>query len=87
LVKEGGYVVLGEISPPENKLYGYMELTFGLLSSYYSFSDKNLRKTCPIIRPKEWINIFKEVGFKEVIAIPDDGLKDCDRGGIIIAQK
>jgi ubiquinone/menaquinone biosynthesis C-methylase UbiE len=87
LVKPDGYVVLGEIAPPPNGLYRYMELTFGLLASYNSYKDKELRPNCPIIRPDKWIEIFKKAGFKDAIAIPGDKLENCDRGGVVIAQK
>ncbi len=87
LVKKGGYVVLGEIAPPADGLYRYMELTFGLLASYNNYNDKDIRPNCPIIRPDKWIEIFKKAGFSDVIAIPHNKLEGCDRGGVVIAQK
>ncbi len=87
LIKKDGYVILGEIAPPPDGLYRYMELTFGLLASYYNYDDKSLRPDCPIIRPDKWIELFKKAGFSEVIAIPGNKLQDCDRGGVIIAKK
>ena len=87
LVKKGGFVVLGEIAHPENSIYRYMELTFGLLASYYNYQDKELRPNCPIIRTDTWIKLFKEVGFSDVIAIPGNKLPGSDRGGVVIAKK
>ena len=87
LVKEGGYVVLGEIAPPPDGLYRYMELTFGLLASYNKYNDIEERPDCPIIRPDKWIEVFKKAGFKDVIAIPHNRLEGCDRGGVVIAKK
>ena len=87
LVKKGGYVVLGEIAPPKDSIYRYMELTFGLLASYNNYQDKKLRPNCPIIRPDNWIELFKQAGFSDVTAIPGDRLSGCDRGGVIIAIK
>lgn len=87
LVKEEGYVVLGEIAPPKDRLYRYMELTFGLLGSYNQYDDKNLRPLSPILRPEQWIEYFLKAGFKEAIAIPGDKIEGCDRGGAIIAKK
>lgn len=87
LVKKGGFVILGEIAPPPFGLYRYMELTFGLLASYYDYEDKEVRPNSPIIRPEKWIELFKKANFTEVLAIPGDRLEGCDRGGIIIAQK
>ena len=87
LVKDEGYVVLGEIAPPENRLYSYMELTFGLLASYYGYRDKERRPECPIIRQNVWVDMMKETGFGEVEAVPGDSLPGIDRGGVIIAKK
>jgi ubiquinone/menaquinone biosynthesis C-methylase UbiE len=87
MVRKGGFAVLGEISPPENGLYRYMELTFGLLASYYNYQDKNIRPLCPIVRPEKWVEIFKNSGFSNAIAIPGNKIENCDRGGVIIAQK
>ncbi|HOE99816.1 MAG TPA: class I SAM-dependent methyltransferase [Spirochaetota bacterium] len=87
LIKKGGYAVLGEIAPPKDKLYRYMELTFGLLSSYSYYEDKELRPLSPILRPEQWIEYFKKAGFRDAIAIPGDRLPGCDRGGAIIAIK
>ncbi|MBN2546765.1 MAG: class I SAM-dependent methyltransferase [Spirochaetes bacterium] len=87
LVKKDGYVILGEIAPPLDGLYRYMELTFGLLASYYNYDDKELRPNSPIIRSDKWIELFQKAGFSEVIAIPGNKLQNCDRGGIIIAKK
>jgi ubiquinone/menaquinone biosynthesis C-methylase UbiE len=87
LIKEGGILLLSEIAPPENGLYRYMELTFGLLPSYASYTDTERRPLAPIIRPNEWVSAFEEVGFKEVIIIPGDNAPELDRGGIVIGVK
>lgn len=87
LVKKGGFVVLGEIAPPPDGLYRYMELTFGLLASYNKYNDIEERPNCPIIRPDKWIELFKRAGFSDAIAIPHNKLEGCDRGGVIIAKK
>ena len=64
-----------------------MELTFGLLASYNNYDDKHIRPNCPIIRPDNWIELFKKASFKDVIAIPHNRLANCDSGGVVIAQK
>ncbi|MCG8573082.1 MAG: class I SAM-dependent methyltransferase [Spirochaetes bacterium] len=86
LVADNGYAVLGEIAPPEGKLYRYMELTFGLLASYYQYNDHHLRPQSPLLRPNQWIEYLKKAGFSEAIAIPGDYWED-DRGGVVIARK
>jgi ubiquinone/menaquinone biosynthesis C-methylase UbiE len=87
ILREDGILLLSEIAPPENGLYRYMELTFGLLPSYAQYTDKERRPVSPIIRPKEWVSAFEEVGFKEVHIIPGDGAPELDRGGIVIGVK
>jgi ubiquinone/menaquinone biosynthesis C-methylase UbiE len=87
LVAPGGFAILGEISPPEGGLYEYMELTFGLLASYFEYDDKDVRPDSPILTPKQWVHHFKKAGFSEAIAIPGDMLEGSDRGGAIIARK
>jgi SAM-dependent methyltransferase len=87
LLKDGGILLLSEIAPPENGLYRYMELTFGLLPSYAVYTDKERRPVAPIIRPKEWLDAFEEVGFSEIHIIPGDAAPELDRGGIVIGVK
>lgn len=87
LVKKDGVVVLGEISPPKGRLYRYMELTFGLLGSYFEYDDKDLRPLSPILRPEQWIDYLKKAGFRDAVAIPGDLIDGCDRGGAVIAVK
>lgn len=88
LTKKGGFAILGEIAPPAiDRLYRYMELTFGLLGSYFQYDDKDLRPKSPILRQEQWIEYFKKAGFSRAVAIPGDNIEGCDRGGVIIAQK
>ncbi len=87
LLKDGGVLLLSEIAPPEGGLYRYMELTFGLLPSYAVYTDKARRPVAPIIRPREWVRAFEEVGFREVHIIPGDKAPELDRGGIVIGIK
>jgi SAM-dependent methyltransferase len=87
LLKDGGILILSEISPPEGGLYRYMELTFGLLSSYGVYNDRALRPVSPIIRPSEWVSAFKQVGFKTTEVVPGKHSSKMDRGGIVIGIK
>jgi len=87
IIRKGGMVVLGEISPAKGKLYRYMELTFGLLGSYSQYDDKDLRPLSPILRPEEWIDNLKKAGFSDAIAIPGDRLEGLDRGGAVVVKK
>jgi len=87
LLRKGGYLILGEISPPKLGLYRYMELTFGMLGSFYKYDDKNLRPATPFVRPDKWVEILKNSGFSNVIAVPGACSELCETGGIIIAEK
>ena len=87
LVKKGGVLVLGEIAPPKNGMYRFMELTFGLLRSYYHRTDTDLRPDYPILRAQQWSEVLKRAGFSQVTVIPGEQNDDCDRGGIVIATK
>jgi ubiquinone/menaquinone biosynthesis C-methylase UbiE len=87
LLKPGGWLILSEIGPPEQGLYRYMELTFGLLPSYHVYNDKEIRPEAPIIRPSVWAEEFRKAGFSEVITIPGEHYNGIDRGGIVIGIK
>jgi SAM-dependent methyltransferase len=87
LVKDNGYLVLAEIAHPEDGMYRFMELTFGLLRSYYLYGDKDFRPISPILRPDKWIEVLKGAGFREALAFPDNPPAIQDRGGIIIARR
>jgi SAM-dependent methyltransferase len=87
LLKKGGYLILGEISPLKHSLYRYMELTFGMLGSFYKYDDKDIRPATPFVRPEKWVELLKNSGFTNVIAIPGENSDICETGGIIIAEK
>ncbi|MFC1607181.1 class I SAM-dependent methyltransferase [Candidatus Latescibacterota bacterium] len=87
LMKPGGFLVLGEISPPPNGMYRYMELTFGLLGSYYKYNDRDIRPNTPLMRPDVWIASLTTTGFSQIVNIPDDTEPDIETGGVVIAKK
>lgn len=87
LLKEGGSLVIAEIAPPPGSIYRYMELTFGLLPSYNSYKDKEERPVSCIIRPEQWVEIFRQAGFIECEAVPYDKAGFSDRGGVVIGTK
>lgn len=87
LLKTDGVLILSEIAPPENGIYRYMELTFGILPSYSEYRDRALRPVAPIIRPQEWVNALSEAGFRQATAIPGETVAEMDRGGIVIGVK
>ena len=87
LLKDDGVLLLSEIAPAKESIYRYMEMTFGLLPSYSEYKDLSTRPVAPIIRPEEWVDAFKKVGFSEVITVPGEGADALDRGGIVIGIK
>jgi SAM-dependent methyltransferase len=87
LIKPGGYLILSEISPPENSIYRFMELTFGLIPSYSDYSDKKLRPLSPLMRLSSWQQVFDNAGLKSTGYLPEKAEKGFDRGGIVFGQK
>ena len=87
ILKPDGVVLLAEISPPENSIYRYMELTFGILPSYFNYQDKDLRPFTPIIRPEQWCNILKVANFRQTDTLPSGKVDMDDRGGIVLGYK
>ena len=87
LVKPGGFLVLGEISPPPKGMYRYMELTFGLIGSYYRYTDRHIRPHTPLMRPEVLIDTLNRARFSKTATIPDDTEDTIETGGVVIAQK
>lgn len=87
ILKPGGVLVLSEIAPPPGSTYRFMDLTFGLLPSYSSYTDKDLRPSGPILRPEKWLEVLMNCGFREYDAVPYDRLDNADRGGVVLAVK
>lgn len=87
LLKKNGCLILAEIAPPKNSIYRYMELTFGLLASYYHRDDTDLRPVSAIIRPDKWQEIMKMAGLINTIAVPGNRADGIDRGGVVIGFK
>jgi len=87
LIKSEGCLLFSEIGPPRGSIYRYMELTFGLLSSYFSYNDTHVRSLSPIIRPGNWAKLLYKAGFAEVVFAPSGKEPVFDRGGLILGVK
>lgn len=87
ILKKEGHLIIGELSPPPEGIYRHMELTFGMLKSFYDYNDKSFRPSSPFIRPAKWVEVLKKSGFSEVKAIPGENSRQCETGGVIIAKK
>jgi ubiquinone/menaquinone biosynthesis C-methylase UbiE len=89
LLKDGGCVIIAEVSPPENSIYRFMELTFGLIPSYNNYRDKDIRPLSPLISQKKWIEVLENENFKNVYSIPGLQINNYHnyRGGVIIGFK
>jgi SAM-dependent methyltransferase len=87
LLKKGGFAVIGEVAPPRGRSYRFMELTFGLLGSFYRYDDRELRPDGPLLQPEQWVSVFSRNDFAWAAAVPHDRMEKCDIGGVIVAQR
>lgn len=87
LLKDGGSFVISEVSPAPNKVYPFMELTFGLIPSYNSYIDKESRPLSPLLPLEEWRELFLKNGFSEAHIAPTKKEGSCYRGGLVIGIK
>lgn len=87
MLKDTGFLVISELSHPDKSVFRFMELTFGLLPSYYKFEDKENRERTPLLRQERWVSILKKYGFSDAFAIPGERHPDIDIGGVIVGVK
>ncbi|CAL8085222.1 unnamed protein product [Orchesella dallaii] len=59
LLKEGGVIIICEMTQPIKEV----DLVFGSFQEYWEFTDKDLRRTHPIISGEQWMTLLKENGF------------------------
>jgi SAM-dependent methyltransferase len=89
MLKLNGHIVLAEISPPENSIYRFMELTFGLLPSFYGHTDRELRPGTPLLRIEQWVELLNKAGFNGIHTVPPVGdmMQNIVPGGVITGMK
>lgn len=67
LLSSKGMIAVIEVS----KAPFWLDLAFGSLKGWWSFTDKKLRPSHPIISQDSWINLLRETGFKEATGLSD----------------
>ncbi|CAL8085212.1 unnamed protein product [Orchesella dallaii] len=91
LLKEGGVIIISETNRPIKEV----DLVFGSLQEYWEFTDKDLRRTHPIILGEQWMKLLKENGFSGPsfnIALAENnlcvvvGTKNQDGCGLSLAK-
>ncbi|QLE41164.1 SDR family NAD(P)-dependent oxidoreductase [Nostoc sp. C052] len=67
LLASGGLLVLLELTATNR----FADLVFGLLNSWWLFTDVQLRRSHPLLSEAQWQDLLKDVGFVEVASIAD----------------
>lgn len=67
LLTQDGMLLMLEMTAPER----WIDLTFGLTEGWWKFTDTNIRPTYPLIDRVAWQRLLQEIGFSEVISLPD----------------
>jgi acyl transferase domain-containing protein/acyl carrier protein len=68
LLAPNGLLVLLEGTGPQR----WVDLTFGLTDGWWRFSDRDLRRTYPLISAKQWLELLSNEGFGDAEAIPQN---------------
>ncbi|QUQ64353.1 D-alanine--D-alanyl carrier protein ligase [Kutzneria sp. CA-103260] len=67
LLAPGGLLVLAEVMPGRI----WADLTFGLTKGWWSFTDRDVRTTGPLLSADQWVELLRDGGFSEVAAVED----------------
>ena len=62
----GGLMFLLEVTAPQR----WIDISFGLTEGWWHFTDRDLRKTYPLLNQSDWLDLFKANGFDDVAAFP-----------------
>ena len=69
LLAPGGVLVLLEAQPGQD----WLELVFGNITGWWSFSDDRLGRSTPLLNAPEWYEALKGAGFDRVKQVVGDG--------------
>ena len=73
LLAPGGLLLLIEGGAP----HLWLDLVFGLTEGWWKFSDEDLRPKYPLLTAAAWIDLLRELGFDQAVAVPQsDGAHD-----------
>ncbi|MGB6831534.1 MAG: alpha/beta fold hydrolase [Terracidiphilus sp.] len=67
LLAPGGLLLIVEGISPQ----GWLDIMFGLLPGWWSFGDRELRPTHPLLAEHKWLELLKGLGCVDVRAVPD----------------
>jgi acyl transferase domain-containing protein/NADPH:quinone reductase-like Zn-dependent oxidoreductase/NAD(P)-dependent dehydrogenase (short-subunit alcohol dehydrogenase family)/acyl carrier protein len=66
LLVPGGSLVFMDVASPQL----WTETVFGLMSGWWRFTDRDLRKHHPLLERAQWEAVMREVGFSETGSLP-----------------
>nr|ASA76631.1 polyketide synthase [Pyxidicoccus sp. MCy9557] len=85
LLKPGGWLVLNEVTTPQD----FATMVLGLLPGWWCFQDPELRlKDSPLLTPPMWTALLGELGFPKVVTLgaPDGSRRELGQS-ILIAER
>ncbi len=66
MLAPGGTLLFMDLATPQL----WTEMTFGLTSGWWSFTDRDLRPDQPLISRETWAKVLENSGFEEVTTLP-----------------
>jgi SAM-dependent methyltransferase len=89
LLRPGGYLILGEGSPPNADTMWRPDLVFGFLAGWWKVVLNPIYRPHPgFLLPGDWKALFAEAGFVDVtnLPTPDYFPAGCCYGGVIVGR-
>lgn len=89
LLKPGGYLILGEGSPPDRHRHWRLDVVYGFLQGWWDVSaEPPWRPRSGFLLPQGWREGLLECGFVSVYLLPgEDFFREAVRGGVIVAAR
>jgi phthiocerol/phenolphthiocerol synthesis type-I polyketide synthase C len=87
LLAPGGHLLLVELHD-----YPILYILFGLLRTWWSFTDKDLRPSSPLLTATAWLELLKQTGFSNATPLSDEQILAREGLGpamhsVILAQR
>ncbi|MEO2048092.1 MAG: SDR family NAD(P)-dependent oxidoreductase [Pirellulales bacterium] len=93
LLAPQGMVILLEGMRPGR----WLDLTFGLTTGWWRFTDTQLRPDYPLIGPDQWLELLQQCGYSQAVTLPatdptgnsagvPQGVVTCCPQGVVIGQ-
>jgi len=89
VIKPGGWLILGEGSPPSTTKRWRPDIVFGLLNGWWDVNLNQERPRPGFLLPVEWRNLFKSAQFTCIDSIPSEKYFDYNAsyGGVVMGKK